>query len=159
MPARRVWLAGACVAAAGSAAWLLRGSHEANAPGTDPPAALAAFDDGPPVTTTLAPPREPLALARLAELRALSETYRNTTFLTAIRAGGFVCYELGSVYGGLNDSTTWTVNCADMLAYTVRVDAAGQLVVEPTAQYLDRLPPTTRPDDRTPRESTLPPPR
>ena len=34
----------------------------------------------------------------------MSETFRNTTFLIAIRDSGFVCNELLGVYGGVNDS-------------------------------------------------------
>jgi hypothetical protein len=148
--ARRALVAGACLAAGA-------GDDEgrAPAPARHSPPALARAE--PPLQEPLL--REPAALARVEELRALSETYRGTTFLTAIRAAGFVCYELTGVYGGINDSATWTVNCADMLAYTVRVDAAGELAVEPTAQYLDSLAPAPR-DGRPPEPtSPLPLPR
>ena len=57
----------------------------------------------------------------------MSETYRNTTFLIAIRDAGFVCRELLGVYGGVNDSTTWTATCSQMLAYTVSVANSGVL--------------------------------
>ena len=77
--------------------------------------------------------------AKLRELNALSETYRNTTFLIAIRDSGFVCPELLSVYGGVNDSTTWTVNCSQMLAYTVRVTSSGALRIEPMLQHVDSI--------------------
>jgi hypothetical protein len=153
--ARRALVAGACLAAGAGVAWLMRDDERgAPAAASDPPPALAHAEP---------PPHEPLlvqpaALARVEELRALSESYRGTTFLTAIRSAGFVCYELTGVYGGINDSATWTVNCADMLAYTVRVDAAGQLAIEPTAQYLDSLAPAAPRDGRTP-EPTLPLPR
>ncbi len=86
-------------------------------------------------------PSEPVAhdpeRAKLEELRAMSETFRNTTFLIAIRDSGYLCSELVSVYGGIGDSTTWTAACREMLAYTVRVNYAGALHVEPTLQYLD----------------------
>jgi hypothetical protein len=95
------------------------------------------------------------AAARLRELGAMSETFRNTTFLIAIRDGGFVCNELLGVYGGANDSSTWTASCSEMLAYTVSIASAGTLHIEPILQYLDgvpRLPP------REPgRELVLPP--
>ena len=80
--------------------------------------------------------------AKLEELRAMSETFRNTTFLIAIRDAGYRCSELVSVYGGIGDSTTWTAACREMLAYTVRVSHAGTLHVEPTMQYSDGLVPT-----------------
>jgi hypothetical protein len=80
------------------------------------------------------------AAARLRELNRMSETFRNTTFLIAIRDAGFVCNELLGVYGGVNDSTTWTASCNDMLAYTVRVAQNGGLGIEPVLQHLDGLP-------------------
>ena len=67
----------------------------------------------------------------------MSETFRNTTFLIAIRDAGFVCNELLGVYGGVNDSTTWTATCSEMLAYTVGVASYGALHVEPMLQHLD----------------------
>jgi hypothetical protein len=86
--------------------------------------------------------------AKLEELRAMSETFRNTTFLIAIRDAGFMCIELVSVYGGLNESTTWTATCNDMLAYTVSITGAGALAVAPMPQYLDGL--TPRPIEQQP---------
>jgi hypothetical protein len=85
----------------------------------------------------------------------MSETFRNTTFLIAIRDAGFVCRELLHVYGGVNSSATWTASCSDMLAYTVRVAASGALAVEPMLQYLDARP-GAPPVDPQPRER-LPP--
>jgi hypothetical protein len=75
--------------------------------------------------------------AKLEELRAMSETFRNTTFLIAIRDAGYRCNELVNVYGGVGDSTTWTAACRELLAYTVRVSHAGTLLVEPTIHHLD----------------------
>ena len=83
--------------------------------------------------------------AKLEELRGLSETFRNTTFLIAIRDAGYLCNELVSVYGGIGDSTTWTVSCREMLAYTVRVSQTGTLLVEPTLQYHDPIGPSVQP--------------
>jgi hypothetical protein len=71
----------------------------------------------------------------------MSETFRNTTFLIAIRDSGFVCNELLGVYGGVNNAATWTATCSEMLAYTVSVGAAGALLVEPMLQHLDAVPP------------------
>lgn len=147
MPApRRTLLAGACLATAAGVAFLARRGEE-RPPEVEPAAErvpLATLDAPSPRQEPV--PSEPAA-AKLEELRASSETYRGTTFLTAIRSAGFVCYDLAGVYGGFNDSATWTVSCADMLAYTVRVDASGALVVEPAAQYLDGLSPAAPRDD------------
>lgn len=71
----------------------------------------------------------------------MSETFRNTTFLIAIRDSGFRCNELLGVYGGINNSHTWTATCSEMLSYTVRVASVGTLVIEPTLQYFDGLAP------------------
>lgn len=91
----------------------------------------------------------------LRELNAMSETFRNTTFLIEIRSQGFVCEELLSVYGGANDSTTWTATCSAMLAYTVGVTSSGALHVEPLLQYLDGVP---RVPPGEPGRELLPPP-
>jgi len=86
------------------------------------------------------------AAAKLRELNALSETYRNTTFLIAIRDSGYVCPELLGVYGGVNDSGTWTATCSQMLAYTVRVASTGALRIEPMLQHVDSI--TPQPEQR-----------
>jgi len=69
----------------------------------------------------------------------MSETYRNTTFVTAIRDSGYVCHNLERVYGGVNDSATWTATCSQLLAYTVRVSSAGTLHVEPMLDHSDSI--------------------
>jgi hypothetical protein len=81
------------------------------------------------------------AAVKLRELQALSETFRNTTFLIAIRDAGYVCHELIGIYGGIDNSATWTATCRDMLAYTVRVADSGVLAVEPMLQYWDGVGP------------------
>jgi hypothetical protein len=97
------------------------------------------------------------AAAKLRELRALSETFRNTTFLIEIRDHGFVCKELLGVYGGVNNSMTWTASCSEMLAYTVTVASAGTLHVEPLLERLDAVPRVVpQPSER---ELVLPPER
>ena len=91
-------------------------------------------DSTPPALVAHNPER-----AKLDELRAMSETFRNTTLLIAIREAGYLCSEVVSVYGGIGDSTTWTVSCREVLAYAVGVNHEGALRVEPTLQYLDGL--------------------
>jgi len=81
------------------------------------------------------------AAVKLRELQALSETFRNTTFLIAIRDAGFVCRDLLGVYGGVGNSATWTATCRDLLSYTVRVADSGALAVEPMLQYWDGVGP------------------
>ena len=101
--------------------------------------------------------------AKLRELNAMSETFRNTTFLIAIRGGGFVCNELLGAYGGVNNSTTWTVTCSELLANTVSVASSGELHVEPMLQHLDLIGPSVTPlepgGDRALPPQRLPPQR
>jgi hypothetical protein len=75
--------------------------------------------------------------AKVRELEAMSETFRNTTFLIAIRDSGFVCNELLRVYGGIDASAKWIATCSEMHAYTVNVASRGKLQVEPALQYFD----------------------
>jgi hypothetical protein len=99
-------------------------------------------------TVAIRPAPEPVTSAeraKLEELRAMSETFRNTTFLIAIRDSGYLCSDLVSVYGGVGDSTTWTAACRELLAYTVRVSQTGTLLVEPTLQYHDPIGPSVQP--------------
>ena len=136
-------LAAAAVTVAVAAVLLTRG----RAPGDDPLVTLGAADRA--ATQSAASTfdaastdaNETPAAAKLRELDALSETYRNTTFLIAIRDSGFVCEELLGVYGGINNSATWTATCSQMLAYTVRVASSGTLRVEPMLQHVDSIGP------------------
>ena len=97
---------------------------------SDAPVALAAAEP-------VAPPSDALVAAKVRELEAMSETFRNTTFVIAIRDAGYVCNELLRVYGGIDDSGKWTASCSEMLSYTVAVMADGGLHVEPMLQYFD----------------------
>ena len=67
----------------------------------------------------------------------MSETFRNTSFLIAIRDAGYTCNDLLRVYGGVDNSGKWTATCSEMLAYTVGVTGAGTLHVAPLLQYFD----------------------
>jgi hypothetical protein len=100
---------------------------------------------GPPRSVPVAAPESAVA-AKLGELNAMSETYRNTTFLTAIRDSGYVCHTLERVYGGVNDSATWTATCSQLLAYTVRVSGDGTLHVEPMLDHSDSIVGPVTPD-------------
>jgi hypothetical protein len=88
-----------------------------------------------------APPAETPAAVKIRELEAMSETFRNSTFLIAIRDAGYVCNELLRVYGGVDDSAKWMVTCSEMLAYTVGVASDGMLHAEPFQQYFDGVGP------------------
>ena len=98
-------------------------------PGVD-----TAADDG--AEPTVAESDNPAA-DTIRELEAMSETFRNTTFLIAIRDAGHVCNELLRVSGGLDGASKWMVTCSETLAYTVGVASNGALHVEPFLQYFD----------------------
>lgn len=139
----RTIAAGAAIVAAGLALLLARGPIDEPLPAAPPVERLAVADfDAPTPRAAIDPPAPPhdAQAAKVRELEAMSETYRNTTFLIAIRDSGFICNELRGVYGGVNDSTTWTATCSEMLAYTVRVAHAGTLHIEPMLETLDSLP-------------------
>jgi hypothetical protein len=93
----------------------------------------------------------------------MSETFRNTTFVIAIRDAGYVCNELLRVYGGVDDSGKWTATCSEMLAYTVGVAGNGALHVEPMLQYFDGVGPSVLPQEpgpgRQPQQLLPPQPR
>jgi hypothetical protein len=95
-------------------------------------------------------PQEAPAAAKVRELEAMSENFRNTTFLIAIRDAGFVCSQLMRVYGGIDTSAKWVVTCSEMHAYTVGVASTGRLHVEPTLQYFDGLVPRIEQDSSVP---------
>jgi hypothetical protein len=133
---------------------------DGSVPAPDParaPVGAAAAEDLPAAAQPPASNETP-AGRKLRELNAMSETFRNTTFLIAIRDGGFVCNELLGAYGGVNNSTTWTATCSEMLAYTVRVASSGALHVEPMLQHLDLIGPAVTPLEPG-REPVLPPQR
>jgi hypothetical protein len=110
-----------------------------------------------PSATRLASSAETLAAEKLRELNAMSQTFRNTTFLIAIRDAGFVCNELLRVSGGLDDSPKWMATCSETLAYTIGVASNGTLHVEPFLQYFDGL--GVRPIEQVLPAEPLPQPR
>jgi hypothetical protein len=154
-------LAVAAVLVATAAVLLTRGGLPDDAPLAAPDAADATLT--PFATSASDAPRadasETPAAAKLRDLNALSETYRNTTFLISIRDAGFVCNELRNVYGGVNDSMTWTATCSDLLAYTVRIASAGTLHVEPMLEHADSLGPTLPTRDFGDDPVRVPPPQ
>jgi hypothetical protein len=150
----RAIAAAAAIAAAGVVVLLAR------SPSNEPPPAVLPSESSPPAQSE-APialaPAEPVAprdaepaAAKVRELEAMSETFRNTTFLIAIRDSGFVCNELLRVYGGLDDSGKWTATCSQMLSYTVSVTGSGTLRVEPMLQYFDGTGPSVLPSESGP---------
>jgi hypothetical protein len=119
----------AAAAVAGVAGWL----HE--------PAEVATTSEQPRVLAQAEVPSAPAAAESPAsrkrdELRTLSESVRNSTFVIAIRAAGYMCEDIVDVYAGA-DVPAWRARCRDSRAYYVRVADAGELAVEPTLDYFD----------------------
>jgi hypothetical protein len=74
------------------------------------------------------------ATDRLA-VREMSQTFRHSTFLIAIRGAGFVCDDVVAaqeVEGGV-----WAATCRDMQGYKVSVERRDELHVEPMPHYVD----------------------
>ena len=145
----RTIAAGAVIAAAGLVL-VTRVPRDEPLPVVPSTAIEAAAPSDAPVVLVAEPAaasNDALVAAKARELEQLSETFRNTTFLTAIRDSGFVCIELLRVYGGVDDSGKWTATCSEMLAYTISVAGTGTLRVEPMLQYFDSpLPWVPQPD-------------
>ena len=79
------------------------------------------------------------------DLRDMSQTFRNSTLLVAIRGAGFYCDDVVSA-----DETAdgvWVASCANRLGYTLSV-VENQFNVCPVAHYFDSVgpPPTIRSD-------------
>ena len=116
-------------------------------PSSAPPAAPAdetsplfesvADDAGDAAEQAAPPPSDAAVAAKVRELEAMSETFRHTTFLIAIRDAGFVCDELLRVSGGLDGASKWMATCSQTMAYTISVGSNGTLDVAPFLQYFD----------------------
>jgi hypothetical protein len=145
---------GAAAALAAGAGWWLRAPTAVVTTVPEPPRVLARAEPAP------APPLpESPASRKVDELRTMSESVRNSTFVIAIRAAGFMCEDVVNVYASA-EVPSWRARCPDNRAYYVRVADAGDLVVEPTLDYFDsvaprplegRGPPESAPVPLTPR--------
>lgn len=73
-----------------------------------------------------------IALAKQREIEAMSPTFRETSFLIAIRKAGFECADVIGADPAGDTHAAWRVTCREAAAYLVSVDAAGRLEIEPT---------------------------
>jgi hypothetical protein len=81
---------------------------------------------------------------RQLELASMSSSFRNETFLVAIRDAGYRCVHfLEVIPRDLSDSGFWLMRCDDYRSYLVGVDDVGELVVEPAPYAEMRI--TTQP--------------
>lgn len=114
--------------------WALDRGRDTRQGAPDPVPSLGAADTPEGEGAALRPDsteHESLAQAR-ARYEAMSLTFRNTSFLIAIRDAGYQCAELLDVNsGGGGDNAPWRVTCAGAIAYLVGVGAAGGLDVAP----------------------------
>jgi hypothetical protein len=147
-------LAVAAVVVAAAMWWPRAPEERAPAPETQ---RVLAHADAPPSTPPAAPTESPAA-RKVAELRALSESVRNSTFVIAIRAAGLVCEDVIGVDQIELGAPAWRARCPDLRAYFVRVTDAGELAVEPALAHFDSVvpaivaPPGNPPDLLQPRE-------
>jgi hypothetical protein len=121
----------AAAAVAGVAWWPRQPPAVATAP--EQPRVLARAEAAPAAAPA---PADSPASRKLDELRTMSESVRNSTFVIAIRAAGFMCEDVVDVYAGA-DAPAWRARCRDSRAYYVHVADAGDLAVEPTLDYFD----------------------
>jgi hypothetical protein len=71
----------------------------------------------------------------VTELRGKSPTFRNSTFLVAIRGAGFHCDDV--VSADESASGVWLASCADKRGYTISVLEIGGFDVRPVPHYFD----------------------
>lgn len=137
-------IAAAAVIVAGGLVLLARAPSDLPLPVAQRAESEAATPNDAPLTLAVAPAPsdEAVIAAKVRELESMSETYRNTTFVIAIRDAGYTCNELLRVYGGFEESGKWTATCSEMLSYTVGVAGNGALRVDPMNVYWDGV---TRP--------------
>ena len=91
---------------------------------------------------------------RLGSLAEVSVTFRNTTFLIAIRDAGFVCDEVVAAHQ--TDADIWMARCRDVgSGYKIDVSETGELFVRPVAGYIDALAPILDDQFRLDRDAPL----
>ena len=77
---------------------------------------------------------------RLGDLAEMSETFRNTSFLVAIRDAGFVCDAV--VAAQQTDVDVWMARCREVgTSYKIDVSETDELVVRPVESYIDGVNP------------------
>jgi hypothetical protein len=85
--------------------------------------------------------REPTTI----DLRDVSQTFRNSTLLFAIRRAGFYCADVVSALEGAQG--VWLASCSDPIGYIVTLRGAEQFDVHPIG-YIDSVAPVPVDRDR-----------
>lgn len=109
----------------------------ASSAGESPPIAAAerARTDGAPSAD-----ERPRADARRDELLAMSESFRNTSLVIAIRDAGFRCEHLAGVEQGGDGVAAWRVSCEDALVYWAGIGDDGEIAVDSLSYTEDFVP-------------------
>ena len=81
----------------------------------------------------------------VAELRAMSPTFRNSTFLITIRRAGY--YRDAVVSATESAEGGWVASCGDKGGYTLSVRTSDGFEVRPIGSYLDGIAPALIPRD------------
>jgi hypothetical protein len=76
------------------------------------------------------------------QVRDLSQSFRHTTFLIAIRRSGFNCDEVVAAHESIDG--VWLASCMNKLGYTLNVRGANEFDVRPVPHYFDSLAPRVR---------------
>jgi hypothetical protein len=92
---------------------------------------------------------------RSANLEEMSQTFRNTSLLIAIRDAGFVCDEV--LAADQTGADLWTARCRDLGGYAIDASKPGELVVRPVVSYFDGLVPAPRDLSRSRDPLQIPP--
>ena len=77
------------------------------------------------------------------EVRAMSPTFRNSTFLIAIRRAGYYCEDVMAASESADGG--WVASCADKGGYTLSVRSSDEFDVRPIGHYLDGIAPALIP--------------
>ncbi len=128
-----VTLGGVAAVVAGLAWWLREPAWVDTPP--ERPRVLAHAE----VAASASAPADSPASRKLDELRTMSESVRNSTFVIAIRTAGFVCEDVVGVDQAEAGAPAWRARCPDLRAYLVRVADDGGLAVEPTIDHWDAV--------------------
>jgi hypothetical protein len=70
-------------------------------------------------------------------LREMSQSFRHSTLLTAIRRAGFYCDEVVEAHESAED--VWLASCRDLKGFTVSAHGINAVRVEPIAHNVDSV--------------------
>ncbi len=94
------------------------------------PAATPGTRDAAPAAAGHGAAEHTVADAVGAELRAMSEGYRNRILLRAIRERGHYCDGIVDTQLGQTDVVVWRIACRAGRAYLVSIDSVGELAID-----------------------------